>query len=60
MAQRRDRNHGSKSMPYGYPHATSEGAAHVTGEFDAYPLDAAQRAAIDRGHAEALFPRLAV
>ncbi|MFK0263223.1 amidohydrolase family protein [Streptomyces angustmyceticus] len=41
-----------------YPHATPEGAAHVTEQLDAHPLDDAQRAAIERGNAEVLFPRL--
>ncbi|MEU9484082.1 amidohydrolase family protein [Streptomyces decoyicus] len=43
-----------------YPHATVEGAAYVTEQLDAYPLDPTQRAAINRGNAETLFPRLAV
>lgn len=42
-----------------YPHATAEGAAYVTDQLDAYPLDDAQRTALNRGNAEALFPRLA-
>ncbi|WUL96005.1 amidohydrolase [Streptomyces caniferus] len=42
-----------------YPHASAEGAAYVTDQLDAYPLDDAQRTALNRGNAEALFPRLA-
>ncbi|MFF8784376.1 amidohydrolase family protein [Streptomyces sp. NPDC015125] len=42
-----------------YPHATAEGAAYVTGQLDAHPLDIARRTAVDRGNAEVLFPRLA-
>ncbi|MGA5729205.1 amidohydrolase family protein [Streptomyces seoulensis] len=42
-----------------FPYATPDMSAYFTRQLDAYPLDDDQRAAIDRGNAEALFPRLA-
>ncbi|MVO85211.1 amidohydrolase family protein [Streptomyces sp. p1417] len=41
-----------------FPYATPEMSAYFTQQLDAYPLDDAQRTAIDHGNAQALFPRL--
>lgn len=40
-----------------WPYAPKNRSAHFAGLLDAYPLDAAQRQAIDRDNALALFPR---
>ncbi|WP_245805016.1 hypothetical protein [Amycolatopsis australiensis] len=43
-----------------WPFSPSEGVGYFTGGLDAFPgIDAAGHAAIDRGNAEALLPRLA-
>ncbi|GAA2212506.1 amidohydrolase family protein [Nonomuraea monospora] len=42
-----------------WPYASAETAAHFTTNLTAYPLEEGLRTAIDRGNAEALFPRLA-
>ncbi|MEU0883386.1 amidohydrolase family protein [Lentzea sp. NPDC005914] len=41
-----------------FPFAPPVAVAAINGLYEKYPLDPAQRAAIDRGNAEALFPRL--
>ena len=41
-----------------WPYAPARAVAAFTGMYDAHPLDTEQRHSIDRGAAEALFPRL--
>lgn len=42
-----------------FPYAAKSRSVHFSDLLDAYPLDGATKAAINRGNAEALFPRLA-
>jgi predicted TIM-barrel fold metal-dependent hydrolase len=51
---------GPERVTYGsdFPFAPPVAVGFVNGQYEQYPLDPAVRAAIDRGNAETLFPRL--
>lgn len=51
---------GPERVTYGsdFPFAPPIAVGFINGQYEQYPLDPAVRAAIDRGNAEALFPRL--